>query len=71
MLPAIAFRSFAQTYEEPSVEEGFQDIVQVDFEVSRNVFPSMFPWLRRFWQFEGSEEQQQIWSRYWVSKFST
>ena len=31
MLPGIAFKSFAQRYRAPSLSEGFQDIVKVDF----------------------------------------
>lgn len=34
MLPKIAFTGFASRYREPRVEEGFQDITKVDFEVS-------------------------------------
>ncbi|OAP60962.1 polynucleotide kinase 3'-phosphatase [Fonsecaea erecta] len=52
-LPGIAFRSFAQRFQEPRLEEGFEDIYKVDFE------------------FKGTEEQKKLWSRYWVSKFST
>lgn len=33
MLPKVAFTSFTARYREPKVEEGFQDIVRVDFEV--------------------------------------
>lgn len=33
MLPKLAFTGFASRYREPKVEEGFQDIVTVDFEV--------------------------------------
>ena len=32
-LPGIAFRSFLQRLEEPTLGEGFQDIYRVDFEV--------------------------------------
>lgn len=53
ILPGIAFRSFLQRYVTPSVDEGFQDIMTVDF------------------HFQGSMEDRQIWSQYWVSKFST
>ena len=34
MLPGIAFRSFVQRFQEPTLAEGFQDITVVDFEVS-------------------------------------
>lgn len=33
MLPGIAFRSFVQRFQEPSLKEGFEDIYKVDFEV--------------------------------------
>jgi len=53
LLPGIAFKSFQQRLQEPTLKEGFQDIYKVDFE------------------FKGTEEQKKLWSRYWVSKFST
>jgi hypothetical protein len=33
MLPAVAFLSFRSRYQEPSLKEGFQDILKVDFQV--------------------------------------
>lgn len=33
MLPAVAFSSFQSRYQEPSLKEGFQDILKVDFQV--------------------------------------
>lgn len=33
MLPAIAFRSYVQRFQEPTLAEGFQDITVVDFKV--------------------------------------
>ncbi|KIV88376.1 polynucleotide kinase 3'-phosphatase [Exophiala mesophila] len=53
MLPGIAFRSFLQRLQEPTLKEGFKDIYRVDF------------------QFKGTDEQKKLWSRYWVSRFST
>ncbi|KAK5222101.1 DNA kinase/phosphatase Pnk1 [Exophiala xenobiotica] len=53
MLPGIAFRSFVQRLQEPTLKEGFEEIYKVGFE------------------FKGTEEQKKLWSRYWVSKFST
>ncbi|KAL6251359.1 DNA kinase/phosphatase Pnk1 [Rhinocladiella similis] len=53
MLPGIAFKSFVQRFQEPTLKEGFQEIYTVDFE------------------FKGTEEQKKVWSRYWVSKYST
>lgn len=31
LLPKMAFTGFASRFREPSVEEGFQDITQLDF----------------------------------------
>lgn len=31
LLPRIAFTSFTSRYEEPTLKEGFQDIVPIDF----------------------------------------
>lgn len=39
MLPGIAFRSFVQRFQEPSLKEGFADIYQVDFEVNSRQGP--------------------------------
>jgi hypothetical protein len=33
-LPPIAFSGYRRRFEEPKLEEGFTDIVRVDFEVS-------------------------------------
>lgn len=33
MLPKMAFTGFASRYREPSLNEGFQDITKVDFQV--------------------------------------
>lgn len=33
LLPKTAFFGFAKRYREPKVDEGFQDIVKVEFEV--------------------------------------
>ncbi|KAF2184429.1 PNK3P-domain-containing protein [Zopfia rhizophila CBS 207.26] len=48
ILPKLAFTGFASRYREPTLEEGFQDVIKIDFE------------------FEGSEEQQKLWSMYWI-----
>jgi bifunctional polynucleotide phosphatase/kinase len=34
MLPKLAFTSFASRYRAPKMEEGFGEIIEVDFEVS-------------------------------------
>ena len=36
MLPKLAFTSFASKYRAPKLEEGFKDIITVDFEVEFN-----------------------------------
>lgn len=53
ILPGIAFKSFQQRFQEPKLDEGFEDITKVDFS----------------WQ--GTPEQKAVWSKHWVSKFST
>jgi len=70
MLPGIAFRSFVQRFTEPTLAEGFQDIFKVDFEVCDSSY-HLIPCSDREIQFKGTPEQRQIWSKYWVSKFST
>jgi bifunctional polynucleotide phosphatase/kinase len=37
MLPGLAFTGFASRYRKPELAEGFQDIVEVKFEVSKLV----------------------------------
>jgi len=53
LLPPIAFRSFAQSFIPPSIEEGFRDITTIHFD------------------FEGTDADRDVWSKYWVSRFST
>ena len=33
LLPRVAFTSFAARFREPTVKEGFEDIIKVDFKV--------------------------------------
>jgi bifunctional polynucleotide phosphatase/kinase len=33
ILPGIAFKSFVQRFQEPTLKEGFEDIYKVDFDV--------------------------------------
>lgn len=72
VLPPIAFRSFAQSYVAPELSEGFEDITTVNFEVSD------FALIRlkkkpanALVQFEGPDAEREVWSKYWVSKYST
>jgi hypothetical protein len=45
MLPRIAFTSFAGRYREPALQEGFEDIVKVDFMVCRARMPCVVDYL--------------------------
>lgn len=36
MLPVTAFRGFASRFQEPKLEEGFVEIIRIDFQVSRH-----------------------------------
>ena len=38
ILPHAAFASFASRFKEPRLNEGFQDIIHMEFQVLRNVF---------------------------------
>ncbi len=68
LLPKVAFTGFASRYQEPKIEEGFQDITTVDFGVSHLIrtMPPLQHTDDRL-QFEGSEEQAALWKRFWVS----
>lgn len=76
MLPGIAFRSFVQRFQEPTLKEGFEDIYEVNFEVRSCLEASCIRiestlTLLDGSQFKGTDEQKKLWSRYWISKFST
>ena len=78
MLPAAAFRAFAQRFVEPDIGEGFQDVTRVKFMV-RLTSPGSSVFIVNCFladiclnrQFQGTPEQRRAWSQYWVSKFST
>ncbi len=36
LLPAVAFSGFAARFRRPTLEEGFEDITDIDFEVSNS-----------------------------------
>ena len=36
ILPDAAFRGFASRYQAPKIDEGFQEVVAVDFEVGQS-----------------------------------
>lgn len=38
MLPKLAFTGFASRFREPTLAEGFEEIIQIDFQVSLAVF---------------------------------
>jgi len=37
-LPKVAFTSFASRFREPELKEGFEDIIKIDFKVSRGAY---------------------------------
>jgi len=41
MLPKMAFTGFASRYREPGLNEGFQDIAKVDFQVRPLLIPGI------------------------------
>lgn len=58
VLPAIAFRSFATNYVEPDLDEGFQDITRMSFEVwdyqQRSTARLIRKIVHRNWRWESS-----------------
>lgn len=71
MLPKLAFTSFASRYRAPKLEEGFKEIVQVDFVVSivHSYLPIAMVWYGRGAnraKFTGSDAQRALWSKYWI-----
>lgn len=78
MLPNVAFASFTSRFRPPALDEGFQDLVQIDFQVcvgnSKSLFLSILcgegyaMCLHGFepLQFAGDEEQRAIWSKHWI-----
>lgn len=74
LVPKMAFSSFQSRFRTPSTEEGFEDIIRVDFKVRKRHRPGEQPALRKeltpvfcqTLQFTGSLESRKVWSRYWV-----
>lgn len=75
MLPKLAFTSFASRYRAPKLEEGFKEIIKVDFVVSvvQPLTRHVSHWLVRCselkinrGQFTGSDAQKELWSKYWI-----
>jgi bifunctional polynucleotide phosphatase/kinase len=74
-LPKLAFTGFASRYREPTLAEGFAEIIMTDFEVCTIQAGHL---AMHFWapkntlltemqsKFQGSEEQKKLWGRYWV-----
>ncbi len=73
MLPKVAFVGFASRYREPCLDEGFQDITRIDFQVRQlQLLCAMGPPQRladfriRSVKFEGTPEELAVWSKYWI-----
>ncbi len=73
MLPKVAFVGFASRYREPRLDEGFQDITRIDFQVRQlQLLCAMDPPQRladfriRSAKFEGTPEELAVWSKYWI-----
>ena len=65
ILPHSAFSSFASRFKRPKAEEGFQDVIQVDFQVIPSTCGAELP-ADLFLQFQGDDEQRKIWTQYWI-----
>lgn len=71
ILPPVAFSSYASRFKKPSMTEGFDDIITLEFQV-RYLYIILTlitkgksnGWY--CWQFDGDEQQRQIWSKYWI-----
>ena len=48
ILPDAAFRGFASRYQAPKIDEGFQEVVAVDFEVGQSTGSEWGSLTRRF-----------------------
>jgi hypothetical protein len=59
MLPKLAFTSFASRYRAPKLEEGFKEIIKVDFEVSV-VQPRTRGVLRWYWCIDLNANRGQV-----------
>lgn len=67
MLPKMAFTGFASRYREPSLNEGFQDITKVDFQVrplsilaSAHYSAGTFPFLLHDFEHDLSPEETYL-----------
>ncbi|KAL8935191.1 MAG: hypothetical protein Q9216_005547 [Gyalolechia sp. 2 TL-2023] len=65
ILPHSAFSSFASRFKQPKTEEGFQDLVAVEFQVDRASAVASCR-LTYFLQVEGDVEQRKTWCQYWI-----
>ena len=72
ILPHSAFVGFTSRFKEPKVTEGFQDVIEVEFQVHFCLIDLIFASIRCAdtdfvdTQFQGDEEQRRIWSLYWI-----
>ncbi|KAL8750405.1 MAG: hypothetical protein Q9184_006437 [Pyrenodesmia sp. 2 TL-2023] len=65
ILPHSAFSSFASRFKQPKVDEGFQDVVPVQFQVDESL-TGLKLHADVFVQFQGDVEQRKLWSRFWI-----
>lgn len=61
LLPGIAFADYGKRFEEPNVEEGFQDIVRVDFR-----FQGKSSDAAAGGDESDEEEKRRIWSQFYI-----
>ena len=68
ILPHSAFAGFASRFKPPKIEEGFQDIVRVEFQVGSDPLVLGFCSLTILLpdQFVGDDKERRIWSQYWI-----
>lgn len=65
MLPRMAFSGFLGRYQEPTLEEGFEDVTTIDFKVSQAMLSQSA--IANCQQLHGTSEQIETWSQYWIS----
>ncbi|KAL8930154.1 MAG: hypothetical protein Q9208_000771 [Pyrenodesmia sp. 3 TL-2023] len=66
ILPHSAFSSFASRFKQPKVDEGFQDVVPLQFQVDQSPRKGFKLHADVFVQFQGDVEQRKLWSQFWI-----
>lgn len=68
LLPNMAFTGFISRYRPPQVSEGFEDITEIKFQASLlfHILDWQYLLLMRHPQFQGTDQEWEIWSRYWI-----